>query len=1153
MEGRPGVLDDEPVVLWEKYIQQSIIVDLSEDESIHLSDLESSLACHISPVESAPAEASIYFSGIANPSDYDISSVSVINGGHVINPHTISSELPVSVQRPNTEVQDVPSQNLSHDDPGQNTSDEDHEELPYDDLGSLYFNHVPNSDMSQGGRQTSCGDPNFNEPIIKTDVSNVKPTFKAIESLAENASANQDKASHTEDISIKQLISKDDLLGSGRLIEAETLPEVSLLDSMDDTVYSRASVHNSKPCYHGLTSICETNHNNSEQKSNENGTGSLIQTKNINNDGTSSIAENVLLYLASDCSKYPIICDTVSDEAEEELENNKAPLLRARSFNEIKYGQGQVHYPLPDFSKVAPKVKIPKTPKESPKSMPQPPSTIHRTHSSPEMLDLVSRVLEDSALVFIEPDTSASPALEQHLQVAAEPRLCFDGSQDYVAEGSLLNPLDKSDKVPTVTQCTDTASPVKSEVGPSDGELMTSELSNIVTQFMQNVEAFKLNVSNKSINLEDQQMMLSILMEALDQLERKYINKKEEHRALEMQKYMGINRNTGTFDPDRLVEGGIFRLGMILDDTKEMISKNVCEQISPPQCSSTPLSFNVHIQPHVLCLSPPLALQEIDPICIASLHNGHVLSLPVALYCFSSTAGVRLLHSEGLCLFVLRSPHTFQKGCLTPSLEDKEQQDEESVVIEGTDYSNILAYFDVTDASPGENLAADSNSAQKRALHLASDRDNCASLSVEISSSSEASKGSNNKPPFKTSVSQRNVSLETDSGFGSSYLNQSASGSFQQHLNERFHYQKDPVSSTDSEDSCSNLQTTIEPVTKTQRALSSVRSELPGASPSVQQWVESTNKEGLFREQGTKHNHVSESVSVPHLGRMDKQRSPVHSCPCNNEAILVLQSEVSRLKKDMKEGLIQLPYLADKLDYLTSKYRQERMTKSRSRSQQCPLKSPTIGQTLSNTFSSPVKLEWMSTHIDPGRSRATDTEDTTASDMQLDYSPIEGRKCSDFLHLDSGLHSPGAVPSSRGFSERWSPICSTPIQKPLLQVNYGSSSSLPASYKLRENPLQPAAYDRKRSTQSDTALLPSNVFFQHTVSPLSAPSKLDRTSKHSKNKEEDIHRTLDKAIEAARSMKKTTDRMAKSLSADLPKASQKKLYKGKKKKKNYDL
>lgn len=43
-----------------------------------------------------------------------------------------------------------------------------------------------------------------------------------------------------------------------------------------------------------------------------------------------------------------------------------------------------------------------------------------------------------------------------------------------------------------------------------------------------------------------------------------------------------------------------------------------------------------------------------------------------------------------------------------------------------------------------------------------------------------------------------------------------------------------------------------------------------------------------------------------------------------SEAILALQLEVSKLKKDLQEGLVQLPQLAQKMDYLTSKYRQDR-------------------------------------------------------------------------------------------------------------------------------------------------------------------------------------------------------------------------------------
>lgn len=69
MEGEPDESDEDvhgeekTTVLWEKCIQQSIFVDLSEDESLNLSDLESSLCLHLSQAESAASEASIHLNG----------------------------------------------------------------------------------------------------------------------------------------------------------------------------------------------------------------------------------------------------------------------------------------------------------------------------------------------------------------------------------------------------------------------------------------------------------------------------------------------------------------------------------------------------------------------------------------------------------------------------------------------------------------------------------------------------------------------------------------------------------------------------------------------------------------------------------------------------------------------------------------------------------------------------------------------------------------------------------------------------------------------------------------------------------------------------------------------------------------------------------
>lgn len=99
-------------------------------------------------------------------------------------------------------------------------------------------------------------------------------------------------------------------------------------------------------------------------------------------------------------------------------------------------------------------------------------------------------------------------------------------------------------------------------------------------------------------------------MEAQDQLERRYMSKKEEHRALEMQNYMGLSRNTGTFDSNRHVEGDIFRIGMHLEDIKEMIDRNVREQISPPRSSSTPTFVRDVLDMEPLCMSTPLQLSS---------------------------------------------------------------------------------------------------------------------------------------------------------------------------------------------------------------------------------------------------------------------------------------------------------------------------------------------------------------------------------------------------------------------------------------------------------------------------------------------------------------------------------------------------------------
>lgn len=361
-----------------------------------------------------------------------------------------SSQLHMSAQRPNTTQEDLPL-NRGFEDPGQNTSDEDQEDLPFDnDLGSLYFKQTVLSEgnRSSDGRETVHASPEVlqqsysplqqieNTSIaglvsIEHDDANPATLLKEDVNTKEDNSCGASKPnkvvpSWPSPVDINQMLlrhfSQDELLRSGRLIEAETLPEVSLLESVDDTVCSLAQTHKS-PANNSNHSESHTCHSESSQSFSS---GTREETKNDASNNSSSderTQSNMDYGTASADSNESSEDNNAVDLSENKRAERVSQFVRTRSFSDIKYGQGQVHYPLPDFSKVAPKVKIPKAPNGSTRPAPQSSSLTHRTQSSPGMLDVISRVLEDSVLpsekpyVFNHEDKETSPALVRHLQV----------------------------------------------------------------------------------------------------------------------------------------------------------------------------------------------------------------------------------------------------------------------------------------------------------------------------------------------------------------------------------------------------------------------------------------------------------------------------------------------------------------------------------------------------------------------------------------------------------------------------------------------------------------------------------------------------------------------------------------------------------------
>ncbi|KAM9718743.1 uncharacterized protein aknad1 [Menidia menidia] len=1215
--------EDRPTVLWERRIEQSIIVDLSEDESLHLSDLENSLALNLSQVESATSETSIHLSGSAELSELDdtTSRSSVVSNKSVkaLESKTKSSNCCVSAQRPNTMQHEQPVKQ-DGEDSGQNTSDEDQEDLPFDDdLGSSYFDHIAGSELDSEGGSTVHGSsdlPPLTE-LLQEEVDTKNGDHFEASSSPERAPP------HPGSAFINHLLlrhfSQEELMFSGRMIEAETLPEVSLLESVDETVFSLAPTHNSTAIHNNHTESSHERSNTASKHVNLD----VKSEKKIDSFSFAAANHNESSSASSNQSSGDITANAAKHEkVEEDYQSQRVPLVRTRSFSEMKYGQGKVHYPLPDFSKVPPKVKIPKALSGPNRSVPPSPRTMHRAQSSPEILEVISRVLEDSvpspvkAYVFKDNEKQTSPVLVHHLQVEYDKLLTkyaeaenlidqmrigtntqsssemlysepgvehvdFDDKGNYMEHLPTHFPLSEDLDEEGITHHKEqiAVSSNHHEDISSEGERMTAELREIISQFMQKVEEFKFSASSMVVSTPEKQMMLRSMMEAQDQLERKYIARKEEHRALEMQNHMGLSRNTGTFDPNRLVEGDIFRIGMHLEDIKEMIDKNVYKQISPPQSSSTPmpvtLSLHAKLNPLRMPTLSPLRQGESSGFssssCEMTANEEEVKREKVESNSGLYVIGELNQTNELLTLNNLMKSHHSRdlldslEGLDTQSAEDEEGNETErsSVLFEVTDHSNILEYLRGKSSTCKQTQSAGNRSVRSSVC----DQGDCVSLAVEVSCSSNAPADSENhiilEPSFNSSYEselQRIVSPETDSGFGSSYLNQSSSGTFH-FLAGSVQSHSDGVRSSDSEGSCSNLQTAIHSVPLTDHRwaspYTSVQSQDCKTADAVELWVESTTKNPPVRLKGSDQKQppqLKHQVHAPVLrSTMDTEdrSSPLHSCSCNSDAIQALQSEVSRLKRDLEEGLVQLPQLAQKMDYLTLKYGRERQVcRSKSRPYRVPAinseeKSSDRGG--SNLNPSQLRVEdWISSDMDPSKSKDTACSDTSCSEIMQDSSARKKRGktnvCS-AAKLEDKTAQPNRAIKSVNHKDRWSRFSIPSSHKPLLQASYGSTSSLPASYKVREPQLQSLSHHRKRSTQSDTALLPSNVYFQRTLSPVSFSRKTASKTSGRRGEKiraasqgEDINWTLDQAIEVARTMKRTTDRMARRLSADLAKA-----------------
>ncbi|NWI19292.1 AKND1 protein, partial [Crypturellus soui] len=113
----------------------------------------------------------------------------------------------------------------------------------------------------------------------------------------------------------------------------------------------------------------------------------------------------------------------------------------------------------------------------------------------------------------------------------------------------------------------------------TQGEKMAQILQEQTDQLKKKVEDFSQCKIQETFPLQDKYLVLNHLKRCLGALEQNYLTAKEEHRNLQLQD-KDTSINVGKFDPDRKVEGEIFRLGMLLEDIHEESNDSKCS--SPP-------------------------------------------------------------------------------------------------------------------------------------------------------------------------------------------------------------------------------------------------------------------------------------------------------------------------------------------------------------------------------------------------------------------------------------------------------------------------------------------------------------------------------------------------------------------------------------------
>ncbi|XP_009322506.1 PREDICTED: protein AKNAD1 [Pygoscelis adeliae] len=339
--------------------------------------------------------------------------------------------------------------------------------------------------------------------------------------------------------------SKGELISTCQLIECETIPETSFTESIDDTLNKpEPSEHVKGPL---AREQCTTNFEEYHlEKHKEVNAGDKNQ--NLLNGNRCVPKKPTASTVTCGCRQEnsQLVNENEDTRIFQNVKEERTLFKETVSPHKLKHGQGQAHYCLPDFSKVSSEVEVPKR-SDNINSVP----TTERAKSFPVSLSqsvTVNNILKNknyfnSAEVENREEMSI-PELLQQLEMLTQ----HADTQNHTDH------LRSNPKVNLSEQLTNNSPYVFLKL--TLGEKMSRILKDQTDQLIK-----------KALNQ---------LKRYLDALERNYLTAREEHRNLQLQNYKDKSINIGEFDPERKVEGEIFRLGMLLEDIQEQTDDSKC-------------------------------------------------------------------------------------------------------------------------------------------------------------------------------------------------------------------------------------------------------------------------------------------------------------------------------------------------------------------------------------------------------------------------------------------------------------------------------------------------------------------------------------------------------------------------------------------------